>query len=142
MSSNTADISGKARGRKILLAEDNPQDVFLLTEAFLTENIPVQIDCVEDGDQLLTLLTGDGCGSYGLAVLDAHLPKRSAEEVLTLLGRQQKRPSMPLIILTTLASNQEKDRLMELGVKEILAKPFDLNEYFALAKKLGALLIA
>lgn len=142
MSGHTADISGKTLGRKILLAEDNPQDVFLLTEAFQTENIQVQIDCVEDGDQLLTLLNGDGCDSYGLAVLDAHLPKRSAVEVLTLLGLQQKRPRMPVIVLTTLASNHEKDRLFELGVREILAKPFDLNEYFALAKRLGAMLIA
>jgi len=130
--------------RRILLAEDNPQDVFLLTEAFLAERISVEIDCVVDGDQLLarlTGLTGDGRESYGLVLLDLHLPRRSAEDVLIALNQQQRRLGMPLVVLTTLISNQEQGRLLSLGVSEIITKPCDLDEYYSLAKKLSSLLV-
>ena len=129
--------------RRILLAEDNPNDVVLLKEVFVTEKLDVEIDCVTDGDQLLKLLTALGEGTpnhYGLVIIDGRLPKRSAEEVLLLLAEQQIRLGVPLIVLSTLISEQEKTRLIRLGVTEVLSKPFDLAEYFTLARKLGALL--
>lgn len=129
--------------RRILLAEDNPNDVVLLKEAFMAEKLDVEIDCVTDGDQLLKLLTALGEGTqnpYALVILDVRLPRRSAEEVLLLLAEQELRLGVPLIVLTTLISEQERARLMRLGVTEVLSKPFDLAEYFTLARKLGALL--
>ncbi len=131
--------------RRILLAEDNPNDVVLLKEAFMAEKLDVEIDCVTDGDQLLKLLTALGEGTqnpYALVILDVRLPRRSAEEVLLLLAEQELRLGVPLIVLTTLISEQERARLMRLGVTEVLSKPFDLKEYFALARKIGAFLAA
>jgi two-component system, sensor histidine kinase and response regulator len=131
--------------RRILLAEDNPQDVILLTEAFVAEKLDIDIDCVPDGDQLLARLAGlkgDGSGSYGMVLLDVHLPRRSAEEVLILLNAQQRRLGIPMIVLSTLISEQEKTKLLNLGVTDVLSKPFDLNEYFALARKLASFLMA
>ena len=130
---------------RILLAEDNPNDVVLLKEAFMAEKLDVEIDCVTDGDQLLKLLTALGEGTqnpYALVILDVRLPRRSAEEVLLLLAEQELRLGVPLIVLTTLISEQERARLMRLGVTEVLSKPFDLKEYFALARKIGAFLAA
>jgi len=133
------------QSRRILLAEDNPQDVLLLREAFSAENVIVEIDCVSDGDQLLTrlaALTGDGCDAYGLVLLDFYMPRRTAEEVLTELNRQQRRLGMPVVVVTTLISENDKNRLLSLGVSEVLSKPVDLHEYSALAKHLASLLLA
>ena len=132
------------QARRILVAEDNPQDLFLLCEAFVTEKLEVEIDCVTDGDQLLTKLVGlsEGQGeSYGLVLLDYHLPRRSAEEVLMTLNEQQRTLGVPLVVLTTMISEGDKRRLLKLGVKDVLAKPFDLAEYFALARTLSSLLL-
>jgi DNA-binding response OmpR family regulator len=117
----------------------------LLTEAFLAEKLSIEIDCVPDGDELLTRLAsldGDGLNTYGLVLLDVHMPRRSAEEVLMALNAQQRRLGIPLVVLTTLISHQHKDRLLNLGVREVISKPFDLGEYFALAKRLSAMLVA
>jgi DNA-binding response OmpR family regulator len=135
-------VSRRARTR-ILLAEDNPQDVFLLKEAFEAEKLDVELDCVTDGDELLARLLGiaaDDTNAYGLVLLDSHLPRRDTEDVLAILQEQQKSLSMPVIVLTSLISEQDKGRLLDLGVNEVLSKPLDLNEYFSLVRQLNSLL--
>lgn len=104
----------------------------------------MEIDAVHDGDQLLARLTtlgSDARNTYGLVVLDYHLPRRSAEEVLIALNQQQRNLGIPLVVMTTLISEGEKRRLSKLGVREILSKPFDLSEYFALARTLSSMLL-
>jgi two-component system sensor histidine kinase/response regulator len=128
---------------RILLAEDNPYDALLLKEAFRAENLEVELDCVTDGEQLLTRLLGlgrDGRSSYDLVVLDSHLPRRSAEDVLSILESQSKRISVPVVVLTSLISDQSKSRLLELGVSNVFSKPLELNEYFALVRQLNSIL--
>jgi DNA-binding response OmpR family regulator len=128
---------------RILLAEDNPQDVFLLKEAFEAEKLDVTLDCISDGDELLTRLldlSRQDPTSYELVLLDSHLPRRSAEDVLTILNAQEQSLDVPVIVLTNLISDQEKGRLLDLGVKDVLAKPLDLSEYASLVRQLNSIL--
>jgi CheY-like chemotaxis protein len=127
--------------RRILVAEDNPQDFFLLKEAFQGEALEVELDCLTDGDQLLERLlelADESSPSYGLVLLDAHLPRRTAEEVLKMLQLARKSLSIPVIVLTTLLSDKDKARLRNAGVSEVLSKPLDLTEYFSLAQHLNS----
>ena len=106
------------------------------------EKLDVEIDAVSDGDQLLTrlaALSSEEC-TYGLVLLDIDLPRRSAEEVLIALNLQQRRLGIPLVVLTNLISEVDKRRLVSLGVRAILTKPFDMSEYFALARTLFSLM--
>jgi CheY-like chemotaxis protein len=135
-------VSRRTRTR-ILLAEDNPQDVYLLKEAFEVENLDVELDCVSDGDELLTRLlriAADDGDKYDLVLLDSHLPRRDTEDVLVILQSQQKSLSVPVIVLTSLISEPDKVRLLDLGVNEVLSKPLDLNEYFSLVRQLNSVL--
>ena len=127
---------------RILLAEDNPHDCFLLEEAFSNANIAVHIECVPDGDQLLNRLreAQGGNSPFGLIVLDAHLPRRSAEEVLTAIQDGHDQLDIPVVVLSSLISEQEKKRFLELGVHSNLSKPLDLNEYLDLARNLEKIL--
>jgi two-component system sensor histidine kinase/response regulator len=128
---------------RILLAEDNPQDIFLLKEAFLNEHLNIEIDCVGNGDELLDRLQSFIAGRAvlpGLLLLDAHLPRRNAEEVLAVLHADNTVLPFPIVVLTTLISDQERIRLLGLGVREVLSKPLDLNEYYVLAQHLNSML--
>ena len=74
-------------------------------------------------------------------VLDLHLPKRSAREILVTLQAEEKLLKMPVVVLTSLISEQEKLSLLALGVHEILIKPAELDGYFKLARQLAALYV-
>jgi len=129
---------------RILLAEDNPQDEFLLREALVNEGVKVELDCVQDGDELLKRLIQldrDEAPCYGLVLLDAHLPRRNAGEVLSILSADNKSLNLPVVVLTTMLSEQDKAHLLALGVREVLSKPLDLNEYFSLARRLKSILL-
>jgi CheY-like chemotaxis protein len=131
--------------RRILVAEDNPQDVLLLTEAFAAGEVAVDLHCVDDGEKLFTqlmALNGDGRDSYGMVLLDFHLPRKSAEEVLMALNARQRSFGIPLVVLTSMIAERDRRKLMDLGAHRVLDKPFDLNEYFALARNLVSILLA
>lgn len=139
----TDNSSRSNSNRRILVAEDNPHDLFLLAEAIIAEKLNMEIDSVVDGDELfnrLTTLGENAREAYGLVVLDYHLPRRSAEEVLMALNQQQRNLGIPLVVMTTAISEGDKRRLLKLGVREILSKPFDLSEYSVLALTLSSFL--
>ena len=138
-----SDPDPNSPSHKILLAEDNPHDVFLLKEAFSVERLNVEIDHVDDGEKLyvrLVALSEHAKPAYGLVLMDFHLPRKSAEEVLMALQAEQRKVGIPLVVLTSVISDTDKKNLLKLGVKEVLSKPFDMGEYFALARRLGSLM--
>ena len=123
------------------MAEDNPEDALLLEESFRAENLPVVIECVSDGEQLLNRLRQPGfaLNHYSLIVLDAHLPRRSAEEVLATLHAGQGALHVPVVILSSMISDSQRDQFLQLGVAAVITKPLDLDEYIALARTLYAI---
>jgi CheY-like chemotaxis protein len=124
---------------RILLAEDNPQDVFLLQEAFTNANLTVEIQSVNDGDELLKRLLREEPSappSIDLVLLDVRLPRRTAPEVLQMLRARRPHFDVPIVVLSSLISPQDRARFVELGTREVLSKPLDLEDYVGMAKTL------
>jgi CheY-like chemotaxis protein len=133
----------KPSPRRILMAEDNPHDHYLLLEAFSTERLDVDVQCVSDGNQLLSRLRGlrnSADNAFHLVLLDVNLPCLSAEEVLSILRSEHKTVDVPIVVLSSMVPDQQKHRLAELGVHTILSKPLDLDEYLELAKTLDSII--
>lgn len=125
------------------MAEDNPHDHYLLLEAFSTEQLDVDVQCVSDGNQLLSRLRGlrnSADNNFHLVLLDVNLPCLSAEEVLSILRSEQNTVDVPIVVLSSMVPDQQKHRLAELGVHTILSKPLDLDEYLELAKTLDSII--
>ena len=70
----------------ILLAEDNPADVYLLREALSLEGREIQLIVMSDGEQALNYVTRRGryqnAAIPDLVVLDLNLPKSDGSDVL------------------------------------------------------------
>lgn len=128
---------------RILLAEDNSHDQFLLEEAFRSQHLGIEIENVTDGDHVTQRLLPDPAGSgalpYDLIVLDAHLPCVSAEEVLEGLMATAVPVAIPIVVLSSALSEAEKMRFTRLGAGAVMMKPLDFDEYLALARALYAM---
>ena len=80
--------------KKILLVEDNPNDVELTMEALSENNIANAVDVASDGEEALDYLYCKGKfssrpeGNPGVILLDLKLPKVNGLEVL---GQNQVR---------------------------------------------------
>jgi two-component system, chemotaxis family, response regulator Rcp1 len=118
-------MAGKMR---ILVAEDNPGDVFLIEEALREHEIDFELIVAEDGEQALTILNSDE--SFDAVLLDLNMPKRGGSEVLEKLqGR-----NTPVIILTSSDSPADRLDAMEKGVTRYIRKPSGLDDFLAIGR--------
>lgn len=130
--------------KKILLVEDNPDDVELTLRALKKNNITNEIVVARDGVEALDYL--DGTGVYKgrdtgdmptVVLLDLKLPKIDGIEVLRRIRSDQKKKLMPVVILTS--SKEENDLLngYKLGANSYIRKPVDFNQFVDAVKQLG-----
>lgn len=130
--------------RKILLVEDNPDDIELTLRAFRKNNIKNEIIIKRDGAEALDFFFGkDGvavnnCNDLPiLTMLDLKLPKIDGLDVLKKIRSDKRTRLIPVVILTS--SNEQSDLLSgyELGCNSYIRKPVDFNQFTDTVKQLG-----
>ncbi len=130
--------------RRILLVEDNPDDVQLTLRAFQQHHLANDIVVVNDGAEALDYLFGTG--RYAgrepnarpvVVFLDLKLPKLDGLEVLRRLRADPRTELLPVVILTS--SNEESDLLAgyQLGANSYVRKPVDFEAFIGAARQLG-----
>jgi two-component system response regulator len=127
---------------KILLVEDNPDDVALTLRALKSNNITNDVAVAQDGVQALDYLFGSG-GKPALedlpavVLLDLKLPKVSGLEVLERIRAEDRTHLLPVVILTSSDEEQDLIRGYKLGANSYVRKPVDFVEFTQAAKQLG-----
>ena len=130
--------------KKILLVEDNPNDIELTKRALQKSNILNELIVAEDGVEGLKYFFGEdgngGCSVEDLPVvvlLDINLPRVNGLDVLRRLRTHEKTKLIPMIILTS--SNEEKDIITSynLGANSFVRKPVKFNEFAEAIRVLG-----
>lgn len=116
---------------RILLAEDNPGDVFLFREAVKSRNLACEIVVAQDGHEAISLLDSasiSGGARPDLIVLDVNLPKYDGNAILREVRGRVSLAGIPVIMLTSSASPADRATAAELGANLYLEKSSDLEE--------------
>ena len=128
----------RGRSARILLVEDNPDDVDLTIEAFRENNCSHQLFIVEDGIEALAFLRRQGtyrdAPKPDLVLLDLNLPKQSGHEVLAAIKGDPSLSPIPVVVLTSSAAETDKRRAYELAANGYVTKPSGIDEFFGLVK--------
>jgi len=129
---------------RILLAEDNPGDVLLFREALRVCDLAYELVVAQDGEKALRLLKNFGTPGNpappDLIVLDVNLPRHSGQEVLRWVRGNATLAAVPVIILTSSASPDDKTTATELGADLYVQKSSDLDEIFQIGHTVQDLL--
>ena len=127
---------------KILLVEDNPDDVTLTMRALKSHNITNDVVVAQDGVQALDYLFGKQGRSPAddlpaVVLLDLKLPKLNGMEVLQRIRSDERTKLLPVVILTS--SDEERDIIdgYSLGANSYVRKPVDFVEFTKAAQQLG-----
>jgi CheY-like chemotaxis protein len=115
---------------RVLLVEDDPNDIVLTRRAFRKAELPEPIAVVEDGEQAVAYLSATGEFADrrahplpDLILLDLKLPRMSGLEVLAWLREQPGLQRMPVVVLTSSRESSDVNRAYELGANSYLLKP-------------------
>jgi CheY-like chemotaxis protein len=128
--------------KRVLIAEDDPTDIFLLQRAFAVAEVPAILHVVRDGQEAIDYLEGEA--SYGdrqahplpdLLLLDLKMPKLNGFDVLSWLKRQPGLKRLLVTVLTSSDQPQDINRAYDLGANSYLLKPHSSQELSDLVKR-------
>lgn len=122
----------------ILLAEDNPGDVFLVRRALEKHGLAAQLVVVEDGQAALRFVervdSDESVVSPDLALLDLNLPRATGNRILTRIRQSRRCKGIPIIIVTSSDSPLDRDTTAQLGATGYFQKPGDLAGFMRLGQ--------
>jgi CheY-like chemotaxis protein len=121
---------------EILLAEDNPADVYLVREALKEHGVQCTVRTAADGRDVLTLLTApDRAWNPDLIILDLNLPRHDGIEILQKVRSTEAIADVPVVVLTSSDSPRDRTIANDLGATRYVRKPSNLEQFL----QLGAL---
>jgi two-component system, chemotaxis family, response regulator Rcp1 len=127
-----------AREIEILLIEDSPGDVRLTQEALKDAKIPVNLQVARDGIEALSFLKKEGEYAESprpdLILLDLNLPRRDGREVLREIKESPTLKSIPVVVLTTSASDEDILQSYMLHANCYINKPVNLAGFLKVIK--------
>ena len=129
--------------KKILLVEDNRNDVELTLEALGTHNLANAVEVARDGEEALDYLYRRGKfasrarGNPVVILLDLKLPKVDGHEVLRRIRADDKLKLIPVVILTSSREEADLAQGYRNGANAYVVKPVDFHEFIYAMKTFG-----
>ncbi len=109
--------------RKILVVEDNPDNMKLVTWILEDENYAVT--GVSSGEECLQQLQQE---SFDLVLMDISLPGIDGKEATRRLRAMEQFRNLPIIALTAHAIKGEDEEIRAAGVTDLITKPLDEDQ--------------
>ncbi|MGA2192669.1 MAG: response regulator [Nitrospirota bacterium] len=130
--------------KRILLVEDNPNDIELTLAALSEYNLANEVVVARDGAEALDYLYRRGDfkmrapGNPAVVLLDLKMPKVDGIEVLRQIKSDDNLKTMPVVVLTS--SREDKDLIASynLNTNGYVVKPVQFKEFVDAIKTLGA----
>jgi len=112
---------------QLLLADDDADDRLFFKDAL--EELPVNssLNSVNNGDQLMKLLTNESTTLPDILFLDLNMPRKTGFECLDEIKRNEKLKSLPVIIYSTSLDHKVVNLLYEKGAHRYIRKPGDFD---------------
>ena len=118
---------------EILLVEDNLGDVVLTKEALKEGKISNNLSVTRDGIEALEFLRRQGSFADAprpdLILLDLNMPRMNGAEVLAEVKADPELKTIPVVMLTTSAADQDIINAYKLNANCYVTKPVDFDQF-------------
>ena len=117
---------------RILLIEDDQDDVDLFRYALKINAIPSELNVIMDGEEVAPyLLTAPRLPQ--VIVMDLNLPKIHGRDVLRQIKASPGFKDVPVVVLTTSSAQEDKEYCAAWGVHAFVTKPTSMLDFNATA---------
>ncbi|MCL4758081.1 MAG: response regulator [Rhodocyclaceae bacterium] len=127
----------------VLLVEDDEHDVIATRRAWRREHIPNPLRVVGDGESCLDYLyrrppfDAASAPRPGIVLLDLHLPRMDGLEVLRVLRSDPDFRFLPVIMLTSSRTEQDRLRSYAGGASAFITKPIGFDNFAAAVRTIS-----
>jgi len=130
-------------GSKILLGEDNPDDILLTKRALNQARIESDVIVAKNGLEALNYLQNElknnqkKNGLPDLVLLDLNLPKMSGHEFLKEVRNESRFRLIPIVILSSSGETMDIEESYLLGANSYIQKPVDFEQFVSTVQTLS-----
>jgi CheY-like chemotaxis protein len=132
-----------AKPGRILLVEDDPNDIELTLSALTESRLANEVVVARDGEEALDYLYRRGIyvsraeANPAVMLLDLKLPKVDGLEVLERVKADPHLRAIPVVVLTSSREEQDLVKSYNSGTNAYVVKPVDFHEFVEAVRKLG-----
>jgi len=120
------------KGRNLLIVEDNVIDQKVMYSILSKAGINITI--ANHGEEALEYLDDDS-NQYDLILMDISMPIMDGYEAITKIRNQTKFDNIPIIALTSLALDNDINKIFRVGSNGYLRKPLKIGYLYAIIKE-------
>jgi CheY-like chemotaxis protein len=125
----------------ILVAEDDQGDQVLIQAAFQEARVINKLAIMNNGEELMQYLRHEGPYSDArrpdLVLLDLNMPKMDGREAIKEIKRDPDLRSIPVVVLTSSAADEDIVRSYELGANSYIQKPVTFAKMIEVVETIG-----
>jgi HAMP domain-containing protein/signal transduction histidine kinase/DNA-binding response OmpR family regulator len=118
------------RGRKVLVVDDDVRNIFALTS--LLEQHGMQVVSAETGTEAISLL--DHNDDIDAVLMDIMMPEMDGYETMRRIRGNSRHRVLPILALTAKAMKGDREKCLEAGASDYIAKPVNTDELLALLR--------
>ena len=116
----------------VLVVEDSPAMRQLIV--FAIKRIPgMRVVEAQDGLDGLSKLSA---GWFDLVIIDINMPVMDGLKLVSMVRKNELHKDTPILIITTQANEEDRNKAAELGVNEDLTKPVQAQQVVETVKRL------
>ena len=129
--------------KRILIVEDDPQDIELTLAALEDHNLANEITVTRDGVEALNYLNRRGFyanrpeGNPILILLDIKMPRLNGIELLKQIKYNPETRTIPVVVLTSSRESKDLETCYKLGVNAYVVKPIKFADFLEAVKEIG-----
>jgi HAMP domain-containing protein/CheY-like chemotaxis protein len=117
-------------GRKVLVVDDDVRNIFTLTSLLERHNMPVV--SADNGRTAIELLDKDP--DIDIVLMDIMMPEMDGYETMRTIRQDPRHRLLPIVSLTAKAMKGDREKCLEAGASDYIAKPVNTDELLSLMR--------
>jgi CheY-like chemotaxis protein/signal transduction histidine kinase/HAMP domain-containing protein len=117
-------------GRKVLVVDDDVRNIFALTSAL--ETYRMEVLRAENGREGIELLEQNP--DIDVVLMDIMMPEMDGYETMRAIRQIDLYQDLPIIALTAKAMKADRDKCIEAGASDYIAKPLDIDQLLSMLR--------
>jgi CheY-like chemotaxis protein/signal transduction histidine kinase/HAMP domain-containing protein len=116
------------KGKKVLIADDDPRNIFALTS--ILEDKEMEVLIAENGKEAIEVLEKNE--DVDLVLMDIMMPEMDGYQAMEKIRKQKQYQDLPMIALTAKAMKGDRQKCIDSGANDYLSKPLDVEKLLSL----------